>query len=74
LRALTPDRPGELAPLLANHADSGATVLAGEHQRTGRRLHLDEVEVLLQLETRGQEHSDEVVTHLQSASYVVTPG
>jgi threonine dehydratase len=74
LRVLIPDRPGELAHLLANLADSGANVLDVEHQRTGRRLHLDEVEVLLQLETRGQDHSDEVVAHLQSASYVVTPG
>jgi threonine dehydratase len=74
LRVLIPDRPGELAHLLANLADSGANVLDVEHQRTGRRLHLDEVEVLLQLETRGQEHSDEVVAHLQSASYVVSPG
>jgi threonine dehydratase len=72
LRVLIPDRPGELAHLLGNLADSGANVLDVEHQRTGRRLHLDEVEVLLQLETRGQEHSDEVVAHLESARYVVT--
>jgi threonine dehydratase len=72
LRVLIPDRPGELAHLLGNLAESGANVLDVEHQRTGRRLHLDEVEVLLQLETRGQEHSDEVVAHLESARYVVT--
>ena len=74
LRVLIPDRPGELAHLLANLADSAVNVLDVEHQRTGRRLHLDEVEVLLQLETRGPEHSDEVVSRLQAASYVVTPG
>ncbi|MCU1674075.1 MAG: threonine ammonia-lyase, partial [Frankiales bacterium] len=45
-----------------------------EHQRTGRRLHLDEVEVLLQLETRGRDHSDDVVGRLESASYRVTLG
>ena len=74
LRVLIPDRPGELAHLLANLADSGANVLDVEHQRTGRRLHLDEVEVLLQLETRGGDHSEEVVAHLESAKYVVTRG
>jgi threonine dehydratase len=74
LRVLIPDRPGELAHLLANLAESGANVLDVEHQRTGRRLHLDEVEVLLQLETRGGEHSEEVVAHLESARYVVTRG
>jgi threonine dehydratase len=74
LRVLIPDRPGELAHLLANLAAGGANVLDVEHQRTGRRLHLDEVEVLLQLETRGPEHSDDVVSRLQAASYRVTPG
>ena len=74
LRVLIPDRPGELAALLGNLADGGANVLDVEHQRTGRRLHLDEVEVELQLETRGPEHSDDVVARLQAASYVVTPG
>jgi threonine dehydratase len=74
LRVLIPDRPGELAHLLANLAGSGANVLDVEHQRTGRRLHLDEVEVLLQLETRGRDHSDDVVGRLESASYRVTLG
>jgi threonine dehydratase len=74
LRVLIPDRPGELAHLLARLAESGANVLDVEHQRTGRRLHLDEVEVDLQLETRGRDHGQAVVEALQSASYVVTPG
>ena len=74
LRVLIPDRPGELAHLLGNLAESGANVLDVEHQRTGRRLHLDEVEVLLQLETRGREHSDEVVASLEAARYSVTRG
>ena len=36
-----------------------------EHQRTGRALHVDEVEVELQLETRGTEHADRVVAALR---------
>jgi threonine dehydratase len=68
-----PDRPGELARLLAVLAGSGANVLDVEHLRTGRTLHLDEVEVELQLETRGSEHSDAVVAALTSASYAVSP-
>jgi threonine dehydratase len=66
LRVRIPDRPGELARLLGVLATSGANVLDVAHQRTGRTLHLDEVEVDLQLETRGGEHSDEVVAALQS--------
>jgi threonine dehydratase len=66
-----PDRPGELARLLGVLAASRANVLDVEHQRTGRTLHLEEVEVDLQLETRGAEHSAQVVAALREASYAV---
>ena len=72
LRVRIPDLPGGLAGLLANLAHSGANVLDVEHQRTGQTLRLDEVEVLLQLETRGREHAADVVAHLAQASYVVS--
>ncbi len=73
LRVRIPDRPGELARLLGVLAAAGANVLDVEHQRTGRTLHLDEVEVDLQLETRGGEQSDRVVAALTEASYSVSP-
>ena len=68
-RLRIPDRPGELARLLGCLADSGANVLDVEHVRTGPKLHLDEVEVALQLETRGPEHCDEVLDRLRGAGY-----
>jgi threonine dehydratase len=71
LRARIPDQPGELAKLLGVLAESGANVLDVEHQRTGRALHVDEVEVDLQLETRGSEHSDRVVEALRAQGYPV---
>ena len=74
LKVRIPDRPGELARLLGVLAASGANVLDVEHVRTGRNLHLDEVEVELQLETRGAEHSDTVLGCLTDASYAVSPG
>jgi threonine dehydratase len=64
-----PDRPGSLARLLAELAASGANVLDVEHSRTGPKLHLDEVEVALQLETRGQQHCEEVLARLRAAGY-----
>jgi threonine dehydratase len=73
-RLRIPDRPGELARLLAELAASGANVLDVEHQRTGAHLHLDEVEVALQLETRGPEHCDEVLGRLRAAGYPLTFG
>ena len=53
-----PDRPGGLAKLLADLASVQANVLDVVHQRTSSHLHIGEVEVALQLETRGPEHAD----------------
>jgi threonine dehydratase len=68
-RLRIPDRPGELARLLAELAASGANVLDVEHSRTGRALHVDEVEVALVLETRGTEHREAVLDRLRGAGY-----
>jgi len=69
-----PDRPGALAGLLAVLASTGVNVLDVEHRRTGKTLHLEEVEVDLQVETRGSEHSDDVVRALTDEGYTVFPG
>ncbi|GII93215.1 threonine ammonia-lyase [Sinosporangium siamense] len=68
-RIRLPDRPGALATLLGRLADLGANVLEVVHERVGARLHLDEVEVLLQLETRGPAHCDEVLGALRGDGY-----
>jgi threonine dehydratase len=68
-RLRIPDRPGELARLLEILATTQANVLDVEHLRTGPKLHLDEVEVALQIETRGPGHCDEVLTKLRAAGY-----
>jgi threonine dehydratase len=68
-RLRIPDRPGELARLLGELAASGANVVDVEHIRTGPRLHIDEVEVALQLETRGPRHCEEVLDRLRAAGY-----
>ena len=74
LRLRIPDHPGELARLLGLLADAGANVLDVEHQRTGPKLDLDEVEVALQLETRGPEHCEQVLGLLRSAGYPLLLG
>jgi threonine dehydratase len=66
-----PDRPGALARLLAELAETDANVLDVVHERTGARLHLDEVDVFLQVETRGSEHAERVLGRLTSAGYPV---
>ena len=72
VRLRIPDRPGELARVLEELAARGANVLEVEHVRTGRRLHIGEVEVELQLETSGPAHSADVVARLEAAGYRVT--
>jgi threonine dehydratase len=67
-----PDRPGSLAHLLSELAGMGANVLEVSHERLMPRLHMDEAEVMLQVETRGPEHSDEVLARLRSAGHTLT--
>jgi threonine dehydratase len=68
-RVRIPDRPGALARLLAELAAADANVLDVIHERTKSQLHVDEVEVALQLETRGAEHRGRVLAALRKAGY-----
>jgi threonine dehydratase len=68
-RVRIPDHPGALARLLGELASADANVLNVVHERTGPRLHVDEVEVALQVETRGSEHRAQVLSHLRTAGY-----
>jgi len=70
-RLRIPDRPGELAKLLGELAASEANVLDVEHVRTGPKLHLDEVEVAVQLETRGPNHCAAVLDRLKAVGYPI---
>ncbi len=71
-RARIPDLPGGLARLLNELAAVEANVLDVVHERTSPRLHLDEVEVQLQVETRGPEHAERVLAHLRGCGYLVS--
>jgi len=66
-----PDRPGNLAGLLAVLADADANVLDVAHHRTGAGLSLDEVAIAVELETRGPPHAEEVLGRLAAAGYRV---
>ena len=71
-KVLIPDLPGGLARLLAELADVKANVLDVVHERTSMHLHLDEVEVALQVETRGDEHATQVLSRLRECGYHVS--
>jgi threonine dehydratase len=71
IHCVIPDRPGGLARLLAELADAGANVLEVAHERTSTILHVGEVGVALQLETRGEEHAQRVLARLREHGYRV---
>lgn len=71
LQIRIPDRPGVLAALLADVAAAGGNLMHVSHVRTGARLAIDEVEVDMQVETKGHEHCAELVAHLESTGYTV---
>ncbi len=70
-RVRIPDRPGALTRLLAAVAEADANVLEVEHMRIDPKLRVDEVEVVLQLETRGPDHCAEVIAELRGAGYTL---
>jgi len=73
-RARISDNPGALVQLLAEVAAADASVVEVEHMRTDARLRVDEVEVRLELETRGEEHCEEVLARLRAAGYPLVFG
>jgi threonine dehydratase len=64
-----PDSPGSLAQLLVLVGQTDANVVDVEHLRTHPQLRVDEVEIALQLETRGPTHAAEVLQSLRDAGY-----
>ena len=68
-RCRLPDQPGSLATLMGDLAGLGANVLDVGHERLAPRLHVNEVEVVVQVETRGPEHCAEVIEALRAEGY-----
>ena len=71
LRVCIPDLPGGLARLLGDVSEVGANVLEVVHERISPSLNLHEVEVHLQLETRGEPHTEALLTRLREQGYRV---
>jgi threonine dehydratase len=65
------DRPGELGKLLVAIAESGANVRAIDHDRTRRDVSIGGARVILELETRGPEHIEEIREYLALNGYVI---
>lgn len=70
-RTYLTDRPGELHRLIGVIADAGANIVGVEHHREGIALRLGDVEVGIQVETRGRDHMDSLTKRLTDAGYTV---
>ena len=66
-----PDHPGGLAELLNLVADARANVVSVEHVREAVPLHVRETGVELTLETRGPDHTAQVLQTLEDVGYEV---
>ena len=64
-----PDVPGGLADLLTEVGRAGGNVLEVVHERISPSLDLERVEVHLQLETRGAQHTEKLMTRLRECGY-----
>jgi threonine dehydratase len=71
LRVHVSDSPGGLAGLLNELAAVGANVIEIAHERISPSLSLDEAEVQVQLETRGEPHAEAVLARLRECGYRV---
>lgn len=71
LRTRLSDRPGELHRLLGLIAQAGANVVGVEHHREGLGLHVGEVDVALQVETKGPDHIEALVRGLATSGYII---
>lgn len=65
------DRPGSLARLLQDIGSRQANVVDIEHHRDDERLRLDEVEIVVHVETRGPDHCTALIDHLRAGGYEV---
>jgi threonine dehydratase len=71
LKLLVPDRPGILAKLLDNIAESGANVVEVFHKRAMWLAPLGKVGIEMLLEVRDEQHGREVHRHLAELGYHV---
>ncbi|WP_230977497.1 threonine ammonia-lyase [Georgenia yuyongxinii] len=71
MRVIVQDAPGSLAALLRRLAASGGNVVSVEHSRTATGLAVDEVEISVELETKGPEHCETVLDALRQHGYTV---
>ena len=74
LRIQLSDKPGELVRTASIVAENNANVVEVIHTRHATELPVSQVELELHIETRGQEHGEQVAQALRDAGYTVRVG
>jgi len=65
------DQPGSLAKLLACVADLGSNIIQTSHTRMNPALAISEVDVELELETRGFEHREHILAQIVAQGFEI---
>jgi threonine dehydratase len=71
IRTVLTDRPGALEDLVEILSAARANIYGIEHDRTSRDIAMNDAEVVLDLETRGHDHVEELLDALDDAGYEV---
>ncbi len=71
IKTVVGDRPGQLSRLLAHIALLQANVIRVEHERWNPRISPAEVSIEVVVETRNQQHIEEILDTLRNDGYVV---
>jgi threonine dehydratase len=71
IRTVLKDRPGSLERLVELLAEHRANVYGVRHDRTSRNIAMNDAEIELDLETRGEDHVADLLDALDAAGYEV---
>ena len=71
IRTVLPDRPGALESLSAVISGQEANIYAIRHDRTSRNISVDDAEVEIELETRGPDHAEQLLSALEADGYEI---
>jgi threonine dehydratase len=69
VKLMLKDRPGELAIISKLIADTDANVIGVDHSRIGGELSMGNVSIVINMETKGSEHSALVLNSLRAEGY-----
>ncbi|NDK31047.1 threonine ammonia-lyase [Nesterenkonia haasae] len=69
VKLMLKDRPGELAVISRIIADTDANVIGVDHSRIGGELSMGNVSIVINMETKGSEHSALVLNSLRAEGY-----